>query len=67
MLLFEYCHRWWNDNTGGKLHRDTGRVCFDDVVGEVDEELSQASFGGRVVTQYGGEGSVAQWFGETLA
>jgi hypothetical protein len=53
MLLLEYCHRWWNDITGGRLHRDTGRVCFDNVVGEVYEELRQASFGGGIVTQDG--------------
>lgn len=38
-----------------------------DIIGKVDEELRQAPLGGCVVAENGGEGGIAEWFGEALA
>ena len=37
------------------------------IVGQVDEQLGQASFGCGVVAEDGGEGCVAEGLGEALA
>ena len=42
-------------------------VGVDHIVRKIDEQLSQATFRGRVVAEHGGKGSIAQRFGETLA
>lgn len=43
------------------------RVRLHDVVREVDQQLGEAALSCRVVAQNGGEGGVAEGFGEALA
>jgi hypothetical protein len=40
---------------------------INDIVGKVDQELSETALGGGIVAQNGGEGSIAEGFGQALA
>jgi hypothetical protein len=41
--------------------------CVHDVVGKVDEQLSKAALGGRIVAQNRREGGIAERLGQALA
>lgn len=42
------------------------QMVFDNIVGEIDEELCEATFGGRIIPEYGRECSVAEGLREAL-
>jgi hypothetical protein len=46
------------------LHGRRGAVR--EVIGEVDEELSEAAFGGGVIAEHGREGGIPKGFGQAL-
>jgi hypothetical protein len=37
-----------------------------DIISEIDEQLSEAAFGSRVVSKYGLEGGISKWLWKTL-
>lgn len=39
---------------------------FYNIIGQVDQQLSEAAFRGSIVAKYGGEGGIAERLGEAL-
>lgn len=48
------------------LLHGNARSAIGNVVGEVDEELGKAAFGGGIVPKHGGESGIPEGLGETL-